>query len=365
MNEKEKLEAWVTTARRQRYEASSREHEASFARVQGQLDRRRGWYWLALGPLALAVFFMLRPLEPISYRVQRWDGEQAVRMLTFSDGTNIALAHGSALDVTAVDEHGAVLRLRTGHASLAVTPRPGATWVVQAGPYRVRVTGTAFELDWSDTTQRFAIAMQHGSVLVSGPHIAGGEVALRDRESLTVGEPEVKVAVEAPAKVEAPIVRPKRVPSVTEHDWAQRIASGEFAAVLQEAERAGISQVLAHATIEDLSALADAARYARQTELARRALLALRRRFPSASQDSAFLLGRLMEGEAALRWYERYLVEQPNGVYAAQALGRAMVLQHEAGDLASAAGSAARYLEREPSGPYATTARALVTRAPR
>lgn len=392
MSEPDELPAWVALARRQRYEVGSRAHEESFARVMSKLEAVRHPSrpsWLAAGALALLVigWLVVRNEPPISYRVQRWDGDPSVRMLDFSDGTRVALTRGSALDVTALSSRGAALRLRSGHVTLTVTPRKGASWVVQAGPYHVRVTGTAFELDWSEPSQRLAIAMQHGSVVVAGPQIAHGEVSLRTGERLVVfasrAQDDAPAAPEGNSSAASELQddteedqtestslsaarpRPIHADRAVPRDWQNHIASGEFETVLREVERIDIAATLNHAPLEDLSAVADAARYTRRTVLARRALLALRRRFPDAppSRDSAFLLARLLAGNRALEWYERYLEEQPDGVYTSEALGRTMMLMHEAADHVGAARSAARYLARAPRGPYAQAARTIVARS--
>lgn len=391
MSQGNQLRTWLTVARHRRYEASSREHEESFAKVMARLEasRRRPWRRLLVaGSLvaALVVSSLFAGKESsLSFRTHSWHGSSAVRAIQFSDGTHIELARDSSFDVTSVDDRGAALRLVGGHASLAVTPRKGARWIVQAGPYRVLVTGTAFDLDWSEATQRFEIAMQHGSVVVTGPQIARGEVPLRAGERLVVfarqaphedavpsaSEPE---ANQARAEVSEPAARPVPPATVTHarqaartfsHGWQDRVASNELDIVLAEVERFGVGTTLEHAQLDDLAALADAARYARRGQLARQVLLAMRRRFRDApaTRDSAFMLARLTEGERALRWYQRYLEEQPNGTYASEALGRMMTLAHEAADHTRAVDSAARYLEREPRGPYAQSARIIARRA--
>jgi hypothetical protein len=113
--------------------------------------------------------------------------------------------------------------------------------------------------------------------------------------------------------------------------WVEAVAAGRWDRVLAEVDRAGVKQTLAHASSEDLLALADAARYRRRTGLARAALLAERDRFPGSPSalDAAFLLGRLEEsrqGEIgeAVRWYDTYLAGAPAGTYASEALGRKM-----------------------------------------
>jgi hypothetical protein len=143
--------------------------------------------------------------------------------------------------------------------------------------------------------------------------------------------------------------------------WAKKVAQGDFASVLSEAQALGHARVLTSANVSDLGALADAARYARQDALGQRTLLALRERFPDSehARDSAFLLGRLSRDQRALSWYERYLNEQPDGTYVSQALGRSMMLYFERGDSARATVLARSYLTRFPGGPYAASARKL------
>jgi TolA-binding protein len=149
-----------------------------------------------------------------------------------------------------------------------------------------------------------------------------------------------------------------------EPTWHQQVAAGQFAEVIALAEARDLARVLREAPLDDLEALADAARYARRNDVARPALLALRERFAGsrAAREAAFLLGRLEEREGAARgalsWYERYLSDDPNGAYASQALGRQLSLSSELG--AQRARAVAReYLLRFPRGPYAARAREL------
>ena len=82
--------------------------------------------------------------------------------------------------------------------------------------------------------------------------------------------------------------------------WPSALASGDFAFIIEEAER-DLPRALEASTSDDLAALADAARYRRQDDLARRALDAQRRRFQGSPRaaDAAFFLGRLDEKEGA------------------------------------------------------------------
>jgi hypothetical protein len=147
--------------------------------------------------------------------------------------------------------------------------------------------------------------------------------------------------------------------------WTAALSAGDFDAILEDAER-DIGHVLASRGTEDLAALADAARYRRHDDVARRTLLAQRRRFSGSPRaaDAAFFLGRLDENGGrgagpALAWYERYLDEAPHGSYVAEALGRKMMAVEELHGAAAARNVAEQYLRQFPRGSYAGAARAL------
>ena len=62
-------------------------------------------------------------------------------------------------EVTGLESRGGTLRVRRGRAHVAVTHREGAAWVVQAGPYAVRVTGTEFDVAWSEEDRTLDVAV--------------------------------------------------------------------------------------------------------------------------------------------------------------------------------------------------------------
>jgi hypothetical protein len=147
--------------------------------------------------------------------------------------------------------------------------------------------------------------------------------------------------------------------------WAPLLARGDFETIVAQATKAGLELCLGSDTEQNLAALADAARYTHRDDLARRALLALRVRFPATSRarDAAFFLARLGEtgGSGALPWYARYLEEAPRGSYAEEALGREMILLgRRREDAARARGVASHYLEAYPRGLYTSEASALL-----
>lgn len=311
----------------------------------------------------------------------------------FSDGSNLALEPGTSTRVTDVDAHGGRVMLESGRAHVRVTHRPAAKWVVDAGPYSVHVVGTEFDVRWSGNEEVLDVHLHKGAVIVRGPLASGGlamEAGQRLIANVKDGEifldarpaspPEVVVLPEPgeatkPAKHTQHASRSRTTalhvaPAVTADDasWSKLIAQGDFRGVLADAERRGLERTLASGSAADLTALADAARYLRRGDLARRTYLAERERFPrSAGREAAFFLGGLSEDEsgvsatkAALAWYERYMAENPLGTYAPQALGRQMVLVHKLRGVASARPLASDYLTRFPDGPYAAPARKLL-----
>jgi TolA-binding protein len=151
-----------------------------------------------------------------------------------------------------------------------------------------------------------------------------------------------------------------------EQSWGVRVAHGDFDGVIEDAERRGIDKALAESSAVDLAALADAARYARRQDVARRALMAQRTRYPGSVQarDAPFFLGGLSEGQkndtASLEWYDVYLRESANGAYASQALGRKLMLVQRLQSSDAARPIATEYLARFPEGPYAPSARKLL-----
>jgi hypothetical protein len=159
---------------------------------------------------------------------------------------------------------------------------------------------------------------------------------------------------------------PPPAPAWTPEDWPSRVAAGDAKAILAEAEAHDLDAVLNQADAPALGALADAARYTARPDLAARVLLAERRRFSGtpAAAGAAFFLGRLADdgGEptAALDWYRRYLNEQPRGLYASEALGRAMLAVARVSGRAAAREMAQEYLDRFPNGTYLLHARQIL-----
>ena len=404
-------------ARRNLGNMSEAEHERGLAAVRGHGERRRTERrrrFLAVGGATAAMgvaAFLLAPrvLErlrlhegegppPLALQVEsgaidaagaivaRDDGEPS---LHFGDGTVIELARETRGRLTGVDGHGAHVKIERGSAHVSVVPKPQARWIVEAGPYTITVHGTVFTASWDESQQRLDVNMEHGLVSVAGP-VTNGPIAVRAGQALTVrlkrsqvvlrdldqeDEADLDAVTEfgPPAEAAPPAprahvatVQPKVAHAARNRSWTAALSAGDFDTILEEAER-DIGHVLATRGTEDLAALADAARYRRHDDVARRALLAQRRRFAGSPRaaDAAFFLGRLDENGGrgagpALAWYERYLDEAPRGSYVAEALGRKMIAVQEIHGAAAARNVAEQYLRRYPRGGYAGAARALL-----
>jgi TolA-binding protein len=238
----------------------------------------------------------------------------------------------------------------------------------------IRVTGTAFDVSWSSAEESLVVDLRQGSVVVSGPPAPSG-VVLRAGQRLsahdgqmtigplvagsTIETPAPAAAAPAPSAAPAPVESATRAPGPS---WSKTVAAGDYELVLAEAEKRGLTSCYGSAPLSDLVALADAARYAKRSDVAQAALTAQRSRFAgsTAAHTAAFLLGRMADDAGnqagALKWYDRYLREAPSGPLAPEALGRKMTsLRSLRPDAARAV--AEEYLQRFPEGPY--RARAL------
>ncbi|NUP11063.1 MAG: FecR domain-containing protein [Polyangiaceae bacterium] len=331
-------------------------------------------------------------------RVATRDAESVTR---FSDGSVVTFGVQSAGRLEGVRTNGARVVLTSGELHLDITHRKDTAWSIEAGPYVVRVTGTAFDVAWSPSEGAFVVAMRQGSVVVEGPLTPAG-VSLRAGQHLVVardgvmrmgeGTPptlaELAVAssdavalvssaapvvvsrapsapAEAPPSSSVPAIATSVAPSDRPASFAKLVAEGRYAQVVTAARGRGLEWVAESASLEELVALADAARYEKDGTLARAALEAERKRFATtqAGRNATFLLGRLAEDSdgntaRAIVLYDEYL--QTGGPFSAEALGRKMLAVRKTRGDAGAEPIARAYLEKYPKGVYAAAARSIV-----
>ena len=319
--------------------------------------------------------------------------------LFFDEGSEFVLAPGTRGRLRTVSAEGAHLAIDQGAASFRITQNQKHRWAIEAGPFLVTVKGTEFTVLWDASSEQFEVRLKRGRVSVRGP-VLGNDLVLRPGQKLSVSLPRAEVvitegaadppaspaglanaadpgksAVSAPAAAngQPSLLRSSAAPDPgssppdvgRERRWSAALANGQWDRILADVQGAGLDATLQSVSSAELFALADAARYRRRADLARAALLAQRRRFPDSprSVDALFLLGRVEEsrkGSAlAIRWYDEYLARAPTGTYAAEALGRKMILANASQGRESAQKLAAEYLRRFPEGSHAGAARAL------
>lgn len=392
-------------------------------RVRTRLERhrasggRRGSLWgvalVAAAALLVVTWRVVgvrkQPL-PLAYRAEGAEmlGEGYIRArpgehsrLSFSEGSVVTLADATRMRIVAADDRGGHLAVEEGEIRADIVHRPGARWTFEAGPYSVDVRGTSFSLDWHGADGWFDLRLMTGLVDIHTPWspaaiaLHGGqrlsvrsadhEVTIRDLDD---GSPpaERRDAPAEPAPKEAPEPVSGRVPgegpalfaspkvalgnpnaSTKPHrgSWAERMASGDLQSIVDEAVEHGVEATVTERSSEELAILEATARYRKRPDIARRALLAQRARFAGSprAREAAFLLGRMVEsadGPDALRWYERYLSEDPDGAFAAEAMGRDMIVAHRLFGVGRARPLADAYLKRWPTGAYSELARSIL-----
>jgi len=123
--------------------------------------------------------------------------------LQFSDGSNLTFHAGSSGRMQRLGDDGAEVFLESGRLEAHVTHADRTLWLVHAGPYRVRVTGTRFSVVWA--AGWLDVALFEGSVMIDGA-VLGAGVPLRAGQRLTVdrGTVRTEALTHAPAVTAAP-----------------------------------------------------------------------------------------------------------------------------------------------------------------
>jgi hypothetical protein len=309
-------------------------------------------------------------------------------MVRFSDGSEFQVEPRSRLRIAEAGKKAVKTVMETGATRVRIANRSTVGWTIDAGPFSVSPGAIAnLMVEWlADELLRVSVFEGNTSVVGTPSPLflhAGQRLSASARDGTVEVGPLPIVPAALPTAVPelakgapeplAPVGEPGSLgpalpsPAATKRtSWTDAVAGGDYAGVLLEAERRGISSVLAQGSMADVVALADAARLMGRIDLARRALLAERSRFSrsSAARDAAFFLGRLADDHehapgSALPWYETYLSEAPDGHFAAEAFGRKMVAVSKQSGRAAAKPIAVDYLKRFPSGPHATAAREI------
>jgi len=219
------------------------------ARVLARRPRRKlrpAWKWapvLAAGAAAAVVLLSRNP-QPLRYELSgtyaaRDDGFETpgdgTATARFSDGTAIAVGAHSAARVRERTRAGATIRLERGRASFAVVHRPGAHWNVEVGPFEIAVTGTEFDVHWSDNHDGFEVLMKSGSVVVRGS-LSGAGIPLHAGQRLVASLANKSLVVNEITRADRPadapstahVLSPREVPPPSRH--ARQLAQSAQAA---------------------------------------------------------------------------------------------------------------------------------------
>ena len=373
---------------------------------------------LAFGTLAAgaaAAFIYLHP-RAISYAVAGvGEGEVGAALvapaaspmeLRFSDGSAVTLPPRAAAHVDALDRDGATVAIEEGTLEVSVIHRPHTRWQVQAGGYRIAVTGTRFAAGWDRSGGTLTVTMHEGSVLVSGPGLkepvrvvtgqrlrasaSGADLGLENTPAPSAeaeappASPTPSVAASRgpepalappPTEIAAPTERAtapraRRVEAVAARagapigDWRVQAARAEYHEALAAAVLEGWRAECARLGADDLVLLGDVARLAGDLDRAEEAYRSARRRFPEADRP-IYALGLIaFEGrhnyKVAGDLFDSYLRSFPRGPLAREAAGRLIESRLKAGDDNEARRAAAAYLHDFPGGPHAKLARRTV-----
>ena len=367
-------------------ESVDREHDQAewqrlllAAHAEDTPPRPRAWRWWLLAPAAAcAVFLALGVLRgappPLHFTL---DGHEPPanylvadagrpRQLDFSDGSSLVLRSLGRLRVTNTDSRGATLLLERGRLDASIRHRPSSRWRVEVGPYAVQVTGTGFNVTWDPDNGDFGLALLDGAVAVRGPGISApltlevGQLLRANQAGTYTVQRQTRTPVAAlvagpvagspghgPAAPPSEAVPgasaagPERAaspwaPSRPACDWAGPVSKGRFEETVSRARRLGVDTALAECPPRGLFALADAARYLGKFDLARSALLAIRKRSPEDASKAAFFLGRLEEArgnlELALDSYAQAMEGDPEPHFAQEArVGKARIAKRMRG----------------------------------
>ena len=338
---------------------------------------------LAVGAPAWQAWTMLRyQAHGLSSEGSNLAAKDTPADLAFSDGSRVTVGPHTTLSVDLLGKRAALTRLMDGRLHVAVHHEPDTNYRFLAGPYEVQVVGTEFDLEWHAQAEGLTLVMQSGEVRVLGD---GSPRQVRAGETLRlpiIREPAREAALNSPLPKPASSVSavaalplaskdPSPKPNAglartPEADWSALLNTGQFAAIMRDADARGGERLLDSAPASDLKVLALAARYTGRRALSLRAWQTLRTRYAAdaLNQGAAFFLGRGYEEQGdsaeALRWLARYLAESPGGAYAGEALGRRLVLLSKSGQRAEAVSTARSYLERYPRGAYAKSGKLVL-----
>ncbi len=302
--------------------------------------------------------------------------------LRFVDGSTITFRADSAGRLQRLTGSGAEVMLERGRLDAHVVHGRSTLWLVHAGAFRVRVTGTRFAVIWS-AAHGLDVVVHEGSVMIEGGSLGAG-VPLSAGHRLTIvrgvvrteagpggGDAKASDQRNAPPPAQsAPPAAASPHGLAPEPDWFALAQRGAYRQARAVASGLGWDVLCRESDARRLLMLGDVARHADAADDARRAFESLVTRFPHSrlTADAVFSLGRLaFEADRpteAARWFQRYVDDWPRGPMGDQASGRLLECALRRGDTAAARAAAVAYLARAPQGSHASLANEVLRRQP-
>ncbi len=312
--------------------------------------------------------------------------------IRFAQGSRFRVFPQSAARVTRADDSEVAIELHAGSVKASVNGNGRTRWRIHAGPYKVTVLGTRFEVQWETRSGELRVDVSKGVVLVQGQGLEHHGIRLTAGRTLLANALQDTFRLEATAAIDnrpAPesarsgVNRPGPEPALSEKATPKETATTEPAAsaieqpfacnpddagaCLSSARRKGLPQIFQQGTLADLWALQEAARTTGDMDVFNGALIALRGRFPDSGKArlAAFLLGRsamdiALNHSQAAQWFSTYLKEAPRGPMAEEAYGRLMTSYDGIGRRDLSIRVAQSYLTLYPGGLYENKARMVL-----
>ncbi|MBN2802668.1 MAG: FecR domain-containing protein [Deltaproteobacteria bacterium] len=319
-------------------------------------------------------------------------------IISFEDGSTVTLNDGATARVLNQSHHIAHFLLESGSAKVSVVHHKDTKWLIDAGPYKVNVIGTVFDISWNPDSGDFNINMIRGRVYVTGPMVRDGRNVTAS-ESLSANVMAGRLEILSPEDSDAEQVEVSRINSIIKDSigdknsaenksirrvkkseksddmlldtssWVELSNKGQFLQIINEAENMGFNSVYKMRGQDDLMALGDAARLTGNWQRAFDTYSAIRTRFKSSSaaSTSAYLMGKIAFDNKkdflnASKWLKIYLLESKgNSTLKREALGRLLESELRSNQKDSAIDTATKYIALYPDGPQAKLAAQTVS----
>lgn len=339
-----------------------------------------------------------------------WIGAPSGRALPvrFSDGSGLVLSPSSRARVLSTSDSGAHLVIERGQAQVRVVHQDATRWLMEAGPFKIDVVGTQFDVQWAPETERFELKLRSGAVRVSGAFLsqtialsegqtlvadceaertellgknATARAAATERLGAVAGAAatsELPVAAELRAGsgavsprgpgASSPAPSPSRsaTASAAGAGWSRLAGQGRYRDAYALLAREGFKQVCAKAPGSRLVQLGDVARLSGHPLQAKQAYVKARaaRANPGMAAYGLGLVAFHAEGnyQEAAHWFRTYLAGQSAGGLRPEAMARLMEAEQKSGDRSGSRRTAQAYLKAYPGGPHAALARQVLQR---